>query len=101
LNIDILIMKKLTGLFVIFLLAAGVTSSAKASTMLVEHETNPVNDTAVEVKSNVVIFKLISTPIASTTSNNSGSLKKAGKVARTSYSHCTSIENIIYKKKGI
>jgi hypothetical protein len=100
LDIAIFKMKKLTGVFVIFLFAVCVTTNAKASSMLVEHETNPANDTVVEVKSNVVIFKLISTPIASST-GNSGSLKKAGKVARTSYSHCTSIENIIYKKKGI
>lgn len=93
-------MKKLTVVAVIFLFAMGVTKSAKASSMLVKHETNPTNDTVVEVKSNVVLFKLISTPVASN-NNNSGSLKKAGKVARTSYSHCTSIENIIYKKKGI
>lgn len=94
-------MKKLTGIVVILFFAVGLTTRAKASSMLVDHETNPTNDTSVEVKSNVVLFKLISTPIASTTNTNSGSLKNAGKVARTSYSHCTSIENIIYKKKGI
>jgi hypothetical protein len=99
-------MKKLTGIVVIFLFAVCMTTNAKASSILVKDETNPAtetnptNDTLADVKSNVVIFKLISTSIASTTSN-SGSLKKAGKVARTSYSHCTSIENIIYKKKGI
>jgi hypothetical protein len=93
-------MKKLTGIIVIFLFAVCMTTNARASSMLVKHETNPTNDTSVDVKSNVVIFKLISTPIASTI-NNSGSLKKAGKVARTSYSHCTSIENIICNKKGI
>ncbi len=61
-------------------------------------ETNPLSDSVGDVKNNVVVFKLISTP---TTNSNSGSLKNAGKVARTSYSHSTSLENIIYKKKGI
>jgi hypothetical protein len=92
-------MKKLTGIAVIFFFALGLSANAKAASMPIE--TNPTNDTTVAVKSNVVLFKLIATPIASTTTNNSGSLKNAGKVARTSYSHCTSIENIIYKKKGI
>lgn len=88
-------------LFTLLFFAIGL-SHAKASSMLVKHETNPTTDTSTEVKSNVVIFKLIPTPITNNTNtNNSGSLKKAGKVARTSYSHSTSIENIIYKKKGI
>ena len=33
-------------------------------------------------------------------SKSNGSIKKAGKVARTSYSH-SSIENIIFNKNGI
>lgn len=82
------------------LFAIGV-ANAKASSM-VKCETNPTTDTSSEVKNNnVAIFKLIPAPVNNTTNNNSGSLKKAGKVARTSYSHSTSIENIIYKKKGI
>ncbi|HSH65994.1 MAG TPA: hypothetical protein VLB84_09395 [Bacteroidia bacterium] len=92
-------------LFFIFFFVIGL-SHAKASSMLVKSETNPTsNDTSLEVKSNVVIFKLIPTPVSATTNTNtnnfSGSLKNAGKVARTSYSHSTSLENIIYKKKGI
>ncbi len=100
-DIDIKKMKNITGLLVILLFVVGATTQAKASSVLVIHETNPTSDTVVEVKNNVVLFKLISTPVASNANTNSGSLKKAGKVARTSYSHCTSIENIIYKKKGI
>ena len=43
------------------------------------------NDSLVNSKTNIVIFKMITTPPSSTT--NSGSLKQAGKVARTSASH--------------
>ena len=88
----------------LILFFAGRISNVSASSMLVDGETNPINDTSAEVKSNVVIFKLIPTPITNSNNSNnatSGSLKKAGKVARTSYSHSSSIENIIYKKKGI
>ena len=79
--------------------------SAKATNPT--EKTNPNSETSTtEVKSNVVIFKIIPTQSTnenstSTSSNNSGSLKKAGKVARTSYCHSKSLENIIYKKKGI
>lgn len=41
------------------------------------------NDSTITTKSNIVIFKMIPAP---TLSNNNGSLKKAGKVARTSSS---------------
>lgn len=41
------------------------------------------NDSTITTKSNIVIFKMIPAP---TLSNNNGSLKKAGKVARTSIS---------------
>lgn len=87
-------------LFILAFFVIGI-ANAKASTM-VTCETNPTTDTSVEVKNNnVAIFKLIPAPVTNCSNNNSGSLKKAGKVARTSYSHSTSIENIIYKKKGI
>jgi hypothetical protein len=88
-------------LFILLFFAIGVTS-AKASSM-VELETNPTTDTSSEVKNNnnIAIFKIIPAPVTGSNTNNSGSLKKAGKVARTSYSHPTSLENIIYKKKGI
>lgn len=91
-----IIYASLLGLFTM-----GITN-AKASSMI-PWETNPTTDTSAEVKnnSNVAIFKIIPAPASNSTNNNSGSLKKAGKVARTSYSHSTSLENIIYKKKGI
>lgn len=57
------------------------------------------HDTTINLKSNIVIFKMIPSPVANP--NTNGSLKKAGKVARTSSPH-TSLENILnYKKKGI
>ena len=60
------------------------------------------NDTTINLKSNIVIFKMIPSPATGNSTNtNGGSLKKAGKVARTSNSPHTSIENILYKKKGI
>ena len=59
------------------------------------------NDSTINLKSNIVLFKMITTSSPnSNSSSNTGSLKKAGRVARTSYSH-TSIESILYKKKGI
>lgn len=42
------------------------------------------NDSSVTTKSNIVIFKMIPSPTYNNTNN--GSLKKAGKVARTSSS---------------
>ncbi len=45
------------------------------------------NDTTTNLKSNIVIFKMISAPAPA--SNNNKSLKKAGSVARTSNSHST------------
>ncbi len=41
------------------------------------------NDSTITTKSNIVIFKMIPAP---SYNSNTGSLKKAGKVARTSYS---------------
>ncbi len=46
--------------------------------------TPKTSDSNITTKSNIVIFKMIPSP---TLNNNSGSLKKAGKVARTSNSH--------------
>ena len=85
-----------------FLLFMGV-ATAKATNPT--EKTNPATETSPDIKSNVVVFKIIPTqstvenPPSNT--NTSGSLKKAGKVARTSYCHSDSLENIIYKKKGI
>ena len=86
----------------LFTLCFAMSFSHANASSIIEHETNPTNDTVAEIKNNnIAIFKLIPSPVTSYGSNNSGSLKKAGKVARTSYSHSTSLENIIYKKKGI
>lgn len=88
-------------IFTFLLFMIGV--SAKATNP--NEKTTPATEASPEVKSNVVIFRIIPTPSSNsenstnTSSQSSGSLKKAGKVARTSYSH--SLENIIYKKKGI
>ena len=83
-----------------FILFLAVSFQAKASGMRTTPDpyTTPSSDSVGDVKNTTMIFKLISTPNAV---SNSGSLKKAGKVARTSYSHTTPLENIIYKKKGI
>jgi hypothetical protein len=47
------------------------------------------NDSTTNLKSNIVIFKMMT---GTTTSGNNGSLKKAGKVARTSNSQ-SSVKN--------
>ncbi len=91
-------MKNFARIFFIAFLTIAV-SYAKASSMVNKSNDNGNNDTTQNIKSNIVIFKMIPSPITNPTNTN-GSLKKAGKVARTSYSH-TSIENILYKKKGI
>ena len=44
------------------------------------------NDSLINTKSNIFIFKMITTPVSST-NPTSGSLKQAGKVARTSAPH--------------
>ncbi len=91
--------------FILTFLLFMVGVTAKATNP--NEKTNPnAETTSTEVQSNVVIFKIIPTQSTSennstTTNNNSGSLKKAGKVARTSYCHSNSIEKFIYKKKVI
>ncbi len=57
-----------------------------------------VHDSTIGIKSNIVIFKIIATPAPAT--GSSGSLRKAGKAARTSNTH-TSIDFILDKNKGI
>ena len=61
---------------------------------------HPTSDTSVSLKSSIVIFKLIpSTPATNTTS---GSLKKAGKLARTSTTPHTSVDSsFVYRKRPI
>lgn len=58
----------------------------------------PESDTT--IKNNIVIFKIIPTT-QSTQNNNNGDLKKAGKFVRTSTSPHSSIDDILYKKRGI
>ena len=87
----------------VFLLniAAKANASNKVLNPIVGTEVSSnSNDTSTNIKSNIIIFKIISNPIPSSNTNQSGSLKKAGKVARTSYSH-TSIETLLNKNKGI
>ncbi len=91
-------MKNIVNSFCILFLACSFHAKASNLKTTPDPDTTPTSDSVGDIKSNVIIFKLISTPGAT---SNSGSLKKAGKVARTSYSHSTSLENIIYKKKGI
>ena len=75
----------------LFIFTAGYASAAGVGPKPNE------NDSTINLKSTIVIFKMITT---SPNISSGGNLKKAGRVARTSYSH-TSIENILYKKKGI
>lgn len=66
-----------------------------------ESDTNPGekpggNDTTTDLKSNILIFKMINTPPAN--SNKGGGLKKAGKVARTSTTQFTIDSLLLFKK---
>ena len=62
-------------------------------------ESSKNSDTTIGNNSNIVIFRMISsTP--NIPSHSNGSLKKAGKVARTSGSHA-SIDTFLFEKKGI
>ena len=92
---------KILFLVILFNIAAKANAGNKGVNPGVssENSINNNNDSAIGIKSNIVIFKIISTP-SSSNNNSNGSLKKAGKVARTSYSH-SSIENILTKNKGI
>ena len=95
-------MKNLFKLF-FFVILINVTGSLKAA----DKGTNPAtaegngrdNDTTVGIKSNIVIFRMIAAP-ANSNNNTNGSLKKAGKVARTSNTH-SSIDVVLFQKKGI
>lgn len=90
---------------ILFVLLINVAAKAHAASK----ETNPAlasdntvlnnNDSTNGIKSNIIIFKIIATPEPAN-NNTNGNLKKAGKVARTSYSH-TSIELLLTKNKGI
>lgn len=68
----------LTSLFLII-----ATAGYSKNTGDLSKPTPKGNDSTVTTKSNIVIFKMIPSPALN---NNNGSLKKAGKVARTSNS---------------
>ena len=93
-------MKNLLRLF-FFVILINVTGSLKAAnkgTTPASAEGNGKNnDTTVGIKSNIVIFRMIAAPASN---NSSGSLRKAGKVARTSSTH-NSIDAVVFQKKGI
>jgi hypothetical protein len=93
-------MKYLVKIFFIVLFFS-IASKARSSEIITNpgEKTGGTNDTTSELKSNIMIFKMINTP-PPTNSNKSGGLKKAGKVARTSYEHFT-IDTLIFQKKPI
>jgi hypothetical protein len=92
-------MKHLVKIFfiVLFFSIASKARSAESITNPGE-KTGGNNDTTTDLKSNILIFKMINPP--SPNSNKGGGLKKAGKVARTSYEHFT-IDTLILQKKPI
>ena len=93
-------MKNLFKLF-FFVILINITGSLKAANKGTDPSTSEANgknnDTTIGIKSNIVIFRMIATPA---TNNSNGSLKKAGKIARTSNTH-SSIDTILFQKKGI
>jgi hypothetical protein len=93
-------MKHLIKLFFIILFFSLASKARSAESITNPGEkTGGNNDTTTDLKSNILIFKMINTP-SSTNTNKGGGLKKAGKVARTSYEHFT-IDTLILQKKPI
>jgi hypothetical protein len=84
-------------LFVVLLTIQYLEAKAGVPAPTKGEEPHPT-DSITDIKSNIIILKLITTP--SNTINTNGSLKKAGKVARTSYSHSI-IDTLLYQKRGI
>lgn len=84
-------------LFIVLFTIQYLEAKADVPTPSRGEEPRPTDSTT-DLKSNIIIFKLITTP--SNTINNNGSLKKAGKLARTSYSHSL-IDTLLYQKRGI
>lgn len=76
-------MKRISKVFLVTLFSLIAGSSFAANTGDFNKTAQKNNDTTITTKSNIVIFKMLPTP---TYTNNNGSLKKAGKVARTSNS---------------
>lgn len=93
-------MKNLFKLF-FFIILINVTGTLKAAnkgtTPVLADGNGKNNDTTLGIKSNIVIFRMIAAP---ETNGTNGSLRKAGKVARTSNSH-SSIDAVLFQKKGI
>jgi hypothetical protein len=92
-------MKHLVKFFFIVLFFCIATNAKSAEITAPGEKTGGNNDTTTDLKSNILIFKMINTPPPAAPSK-SGGLKKAGKVARTSYSHFT-IDTLILQKKPI
>jgi len=95
--------KFLKSIFLVLLLVVSTQISAAN-----RKGTNPDKPTPAEttesdttVKNNVMIFKIIPTTPATQSTSTSGDLKKAGKLARTSTSPHSSLDEILYKKRGI
>lgn len=81
----------LLGLFTLI-----VSSGSANTTGGLNRPTPKNNDSIVNSKSNILIFKMITTPAPA---NTNGSLKKAGKVARTSNSHSLSFDPPVHLVK--
>lgn len=83
-------------------LLAFINAKAVAHNKKGNNPEKPSNESDTTIKSNIVIFKIIS-PSSETQQNsgNNGSLKKAGKLARTSTSPHSAIDELIFTKRGI
>ncbi len=96
-------MKNLLKIFILVLFlnvtAKAMAGNKNGNNPLPSNENGGNSDSTIGIKSNIVIFKIISTP-PTPINNSNGSLRKAGKAARTSYSH-TSIDTILNQNKGI
>lgn len=91
-------MKYLVRLFFIVLFFALANTARSAEFITSPREkTGGNNDTTTDLKSNILIFKMINTP---SSNSNKGGLKKAGKVARTSNTQFT-IDSLLILKKPI
>jgi hypothetical protein len=78
-----------------------VNAANKKGTNPDKPSSGETTETDTTVKNNIMIFKIIPTTPATQTTTTSGTLKKAGKLARTSTSPHSSIDDILYKKRGI
>lgn len=78
-------MNRFSKIALTFLFSMFATLGFSKNTGDLSKPTPKSNDSVITTKSNIVIFKMIPAPALNTPSN--GSLKKAGKVARTSNSY--------------